>query len=173
MTSRHRVALDDPDLGYRVELVIDVEAGRLECEELTLRRIQGGEPITGSALRSVPVGLYVRRALQAPGVLLHQTGTSERSTTYSLPDPHALADAVTEQASRRSAEEALPLVAQVYREALASPDPGISRRPTATVAARLHYHRGHAARLVTQARKAGLLGPAHRNRGGESLPPPP
>lgn len=50
----------------------------------------------------------------------------------------------------------LEQIAELYRQAVVAGD----RAPTATVADQLDYSRSHTARLVSQARKAELLGPA-------------
>jgi hypothetical protein len=70
---------------------------------------------------------------------------------------------------RRPTADVLPKVAQIYRAALASDDEFEREAPTAAVAKRLNYSRGHASRLVSAARKQGLLGEARRGRSGEIL----
>jgi hypothetical protein len=57
-------------------------------------------------------------------------------------------------------------VAREYRRALANPQ--TRRRATQTVANKLGYERGHITRLLTEARKLGLLGPARRGQAGEA-----
>ena len=58
------------------------------------------------------------------------------------------------------------IVANLYRNAV---DDG-NRAPSKHVAEVLGYSRAHAARLVGQARKVGLLGPAQKGRAGEARP---
>jgi hypothetical protein len=71
----------------------------------------------------------------------------------------------------------LKTAAELYREAvswreLAKDDPSIDpdgwrRAPTAYVAHKLGYHRGHAGRLLTEARALNYLGPAKPGSAGE------
>lgn len=60
-------------------------------------------------------------------------------------------------------------VVDLYREAVAVGD----WHPTKTVAEGLGYSRGHISRLLSQARREGLLGPAHRGVAGEFEPTKP
>lgn len=59
------------------------------------------------------------------------------------------------------------VAAELYRDALARN----SKRPTAEVAERLDISRGYASKLLGQARKEGLLGPATKGQAGEAAAP--
>lgn len=141
-------------------MVVGAQDGRLACEWLRLDQRRCGPPVGTDALRSVTVEAYldaVRRQLLGSGsplLLAPVEGT-----------PGAFEPPTDEQ--RRPLLDTLPLVASLYREALRSADPRVAKAPTAYVAECLHYSRGHAARLVTQARTEGLLGMARGRRPGE------
>ncbi len=172
--------LDDPGLNALVSLTIEARSGRLVASSIVVAERGGGPPITGAALRAVPVESYVdlvRKAARtafglltadSPALVPTPAGTAEVSQGPPSDDQwdHFAA-------SQRGAptEDLLPAVARIYREALASPDPRVRNSPTAQVARQLHYHRGHAARLVTRARKEGLLRAARPGRAGEQPQP--
>ena len=60
-------------------------------------------------------------------------------------------------------------VAEAYRKALRSDDPGKYRRPTEAAAEALGYSRGHISRMLTQARRDGMpeIGPMRAPRAHE------
>jgi hypothetical protein len=144
--------------GVRVELTIEVDDhGVPQCTGLELRRQPGGEPITGEALRNVPVARLMREAIT-------QAASSERV-------PKVMTDSASVGATARIrargvslSDEHLREVAERYRAAL---DRGI-RSPTQTVANELNAPRSTVARWVATARERGLLGPAMRGRAGEA-----
>jgi len=170
LSSRMEAQVDDPALGYLVTLVVNAHEGRVVCESVTVHQRDNGPPVTGSSLRAVVVDGYVQLVIGAPAVVMKPIERTEESVTYRLLSGEELAD-VAGRGARRTADETLPAVVQVYRQALMDADPRVRSSPTATVARRLNYSRGHAARLVSQARTRGLLGPARRGRAGERQAP--
>ncbi|MGC2208169.1 MAG: hypothetical protein WA724_10030 [Candidatus Dormiibacterota bacterium] len=176
MVEGFQAEIADPELGCALSLTIGAHNRRLAIERAVFSLRENGLPLTGTRLRSAPLDAYlhaVRQGLENLG-----DGLLVRSQTRS---PNALVPYLTrpteEDWQRFQAEyrryhhsrELLPLAADAYRRALASPDPRVFRSPTAEVGRRLHRSRGHAARLVAMAREAGFLGPAFRGRSGEDV----
>jgi hypothetical protein len=167
--------VDDPEMPYLMTLVVRAQEGKLVCGEATIRQRLDGPPVTGAVLRSVVVDSYlrlIRQGLSEPArfggmVLIREVATTSESRIYEPPSQEDLVALSRTEHRRTSLDEMLPRVANAYREALA--DPVDAFAPTLSVARRLYVSRGHAARLVSQARKAGLLGPARRGIAGEVL----
>jgi hypothetical protein len=160
---RYVSKVDDPEFPYEVVAVVEIEDGQPHCRELRLRAVDGGPPITGSALRSIPLASYLERTLELQWLPYRkQAGTDcvELATSRDVKEGRR---------TRRPKDEVLPKVIEEYRRALADPDPAVRRAPTQAVADRLHYERGHVSRLLSEARKLGLLGSARRGRPGEVI----
>lgn len=179
LLQRFTADVDDRSLDCLVTLTIRAYRRRLAVESVIVRpRDPGAPPVTGTVLRALTLDAYVQEARrvieETPGLFLlaSVSNTSEHAVTWNLPSEEDLRSFETGQRRRRSTQELLPQVADVYRAALADRDPRVRAAPTEEVGLRLHFSRGHAARLVTAARKAGLLGPASRGRAGEHLPAP-
>lgn len=176
LANRATVGIDDPAVPYEIELTVAAVNRTLAAEDVRLRRRGDGPAVTSTALRGLVVETYIARVREEVGHahggawIKQVTEQTPTSTTYSLVNPDRWN--AFEHAQRRRDRPTPGLVAQLYRDALASPDPKDRKAPTATVARRLNYHRGHAARLVAQARAEGLLGPAHPGRAGEASPDP-
>ena len=164
--------IDDPSISFLVTLDVLALGGRLAASAVTVRRRAEGGPVTGSALRAVTVERYLqqtrdRLAKSSPPLVGKVRESQAGWRRWSPPSKAEWADFADGQRRRRRPEETLPAVAAAYREALASDDWEIRRAPTAEVGRRLNFSRGHAARLVSKSRKAGLLGPASQGRSGE------
>jgi hypothetical protein len=166
----------DPELGCDLSLTIGAHNRRLAIERAVFSVHEDGLPLTGTRLRSAPLHAYlqaVRQGLEDLGhglLVRNQTRSPNAGVPY-LTRPTEEDWQRFEAAYRRNhhSRELLPLAADAYRRALASPDPQVFRSPTAEVGRRLHRSRGHAARLVAMAREAGFLGPAFRGRSGEDV----
>jgi hypothetical protein len=174
------------------DLAIVVEQGRPVCSELTLRRSPGGPPLTGTVLRYLPIGDYVRRAADALGrwkirardpngpltlTVADEDGEPETHLLDAEPfdDEHVAVPiaggtltsdyrAATRAPRERGrvSDEMLRETANVYRAALAA-----GKRPTQAVTREMHVSRATAGRWVAQARKRGFLGPARPRVAGE------
>lgn len=170
---RFEVDIDDPDCDYALTLVIAARDRRLVVEHATVSARPEGPPVTSTGLRTITVDAYlslVRSELQALGggfLILRRTQVAPNVVSRSGVGADGWGDFAETQRRRRSTAEALPEVARIYREALGSTDPNMAATPTQHVADRLRYTRGHASRLVAQARSAGLLGKALKGRAGE------
>lgn len=166
----------DPELACDLSLTIGAHSRRLAIERAVFSLREGGLPLTGTRLRSAPLDAYlqaVRQGLEdlGDGLLVRSQARSPDAMVPYLTRPTE-ADwerFEAEHGRNHNSRELLPLAADAYRRALASPDPSVFRSPTAEVGRRLHRSRGHAARLVAMARDAGFLGPAFRGRSGEDV----
>ncbi|MGA8015887.1 MAG: hypothetical protein WCB85_08230, partial [Candidatus Dormiibacterota bacterium] len=171
LVERFRAEIADPSLHCDLTLTIGAHNRRLAIERAVFSIRDGGLPLTGTRLRSAPLDAYlqvVRQSLEElDEMLLARTQT--RSTNAMVPYLTRPSEEDWQRFQRENrrkhrSRELLPLAADAYRRALASPDPKVFRSPTAEVGRRLHRSRGHAARLVAKAREAGFLGPAFRGR---------
>jgi hypothetical protein len=168
--NRFTADVRDPALPYHVTMTLRARDGWLSCEAITLRETPDGPPVTGVALRSVIVDSYVRLIREEVGgaggaFLINKVTTRTEDTLAWEPPSEREWDALEAGQSRHKTKITTQLVAQSYREALA--DATTSRRATAAVAEHLHISRGHASKLISQARAEGLLGPAARGQSGE------
>lgn len=177
------VTIDDPDLEHLIELVVTATEGRLVADSITVRRRDHtSHAVDGEVLRGLPIASYVQQAVasyvqQAAASLdpdLHLfpariTRTDVGGILFKAlgPEEQLAAAQANQSSGRRGKAQTLAEVARLYREALAHPEAIVRDAPTQYVADRLPCSRGHASRLVTEARRAGQLGPARRNRAGE------
>jgi hypothetical protein len=171
-----RAEIEDPDLGCDLSLTIGAHNRRLAIERAVFAVREVGPPLTGTRLRSAPLDAYlqaVRRGLEELGdrlLVRNQTRLPDSQVPYlTRPTDEDWERFDSGRRRNHNARQLLPLAADAYRRALASPDPKLYRSPTAEVGRRLHKSRGHAARLVAMARDAGFLGPAFRGRSGEDV----
>lgn len=141
---------------YRVEVEVGVEDGRLVAESVTVSRRRGGPPVTGEAIRGIPVARMTHEA----GVMVRQVvdngDGSLTVTTRSLDDETA-----ERLRDNGPTAETLEWVAYLYRVALLRGDP-----PTQSVQESLDIPRSTAGRWVAAARSAGLLGPTEAGKAG-------
>lgn len=146
-------SFDDPSLSFTALLEVVVSAGDARVVKVVLERRDARERITSVGLRGIPLAAWVDQALRAAPDMSAKVSTD--AGTWSMP---------TMSGNRA---ELLQQVADAYR---ASVRQG-SRRPTADAARALARPRETVARLLVDARKAGLLGPAPgRGRSGEGEP---
>jgi hypothetical protein len=147
--------------GYDVTLGLSFSGGRYVCDRLTLARRPGGPPVTGEAVRAVPVARLLRWGVRH---LLMEV--VERGPDGSL-IAEPLGDMPADLAERGPTEISLRWVARVYTMAVACGDP-----PTAAVEKTLRLPRSTAGRWVSAARDRGYLGPTTPGKigGTESTP---
>lgn len=160
-------------------IVLDIEAsgGRLLARSVYIERRKAPGRVDGTALRQLPIEQYLSHALKAamgpptagglPLVrpVVMQTATSVTTRLTGTVENFESLNAG--QTRRRPGREAMERVVAAYKEALADPD--TSRSPTETARKKTGYTHGHVSRLLTQARKEGLLGPARPGRPGEVI----
>lgn len=129
--------------------------GRFVVESLTLKRVDGGPPITNEQLRLVPVAELVRKGIK------RAVEVSVRTSGVML----GLSSDWTDVAELRKAgatDETLQYVSARYRMAYACWDPA-----TDAVADAIGVSRATAGRWIAKARRAGYLGPAVGTKAGE------
>jgi len=174
LMNRFRAVISDPEVPCEITLTVGARDGWLACESVTLAAKDGGPAVTGAALRGITLALYMQRVRQelgeagGGGIINKLVDRTETVVVYEPPDLQEL-DGLDFAQIRRAVKAAKitpEMVASAYREAQASPDPGKNRRPTAAAAERLGISRGHASRLLTEARRKGLpgLGPTRPPR---------
>jgi hypothetical protein len=128
--------------------------------------------VVGIALRTAVLDSYLNRIREHLGahggefIVTKEVGRTETTRTFrgAREDEWRTFEATQKRDRPLDVAE----VADLYREAVGNADPEVSRAPTAAVARRLGVHRGHAARLVSRARREGLLGAALPGRSGEA-----
>lgn len=133
--------------GYDVHIQVVLNDGRYIATEVCVRQRDGGPPVTGEAIRRVPVANIIRRSL--PGAVTWVADKSDgviRSTDAAMPE-NVTAHGPT--------DEALTWVARAYRLALLLDMP-----PTKEVEASIGLPRSTAGRWVALARERGFLGPS-------------
>lgn len=175
----YSVVVDDRQLDAELELQVDAHDGRLAVRELVLRRRPGGPAPTAATLRSVALDSYLARSLeQLPPGQLGSARQLAGGHTFVSPargrqeeEVRKVRRASSSPSGAEVRRQQLERVAKHYRHALElQPDDDVAgwrRRPTQYVAHKEHVSRGRAGDLLTEARRAGLLGPARPGRAGE------
>jgi hypothetical protein len=172
LASRQTADITDPAVPYDIALTVAAQDGWLACESVTIKKRSGGPAVTPMAVRSMTLSVYVQRIREelgkvlGGGMVMKEIARGEGYVSHGFAVLHGQWVALDFAQRRRSSQLTTELVAAFYREALASPDPGQNRRPTAAVAERLNASRGHVSRLLTQARREGQpgLGPSRAPR---------
>lgn len=136
--------------GVDVELEVVPEGGRLVAQEVRVSRREGGPPVTGDAIRSIPIATLTKHAA------VHALTYKERDG-YTEWSPRLLTPEIIEQVRDNGPDAAsLEWVAYLYRVALLMGEP-----PTQAVAQALDLPRSTAGRWVAMARRRPeLLGPS-------------
>lgn len=176
---RFTAEIDDPELPFRLTMTVGARDRRLVVEQVTIAQRDGGQAVTSAGLRLVRVDAYLAAVRQNLGtyggafLLAQVRDRTESAVSWGLPSKEALERFEDGQRGSLTHQELLALAAHHYQEALASSDPKEFRKPTEAVAKRLHCTRGHASRLLSEARrtKPPLLGPAFKGRPGEDGTP--
>jgi hypothetical protein len=172
LMNRVRADITDPAVPYDITLTVSAQDGWLVCESATISRRADGPAVTPMAVRSMTLSLYVQRIREelgekwGAGLVMREVASGKGWRSFDLPAEPGQWDALDFAQRRHDAQLTTGLVAQCYRDALASPDPAQNSRPTAAVAERLQASRGHISRLLTQARQEGMpgLGPRRAPR---------
>jgi hypothetical protein len=142
---------------FTIALVVSIKDRQPICEEMTISR--GGSPVTASALREIPVASIIEMTMLGVfGRPFKYKGATRVPIT---------AQTVVEARSERLPRRVLmPRVVEAYRAAMA--DPSTRSKPILTVAEKLGgYQPAYISKLVSEARKEGLLGAAAVGRPGE------
>jgi hypothetical protein len=139
--------------GYDIEAVIalDADAERYVCQEFWMRQREGGPPVTGEAIRAVPIQQLVKTAIRLAH--LEKKGPADADGVV----PSGLVPGAKPPeglAKQGPTDEVLRWVAQTYNLAEVINEP-----PTKTVQDQLGISRATAGRWVAEARKRGLISP--------------
>lgn len=147
VTTTGRLSADDPPLD--VEIYVVPQDGRLVAHEVRVRRQPDGPPVTGEAIRSIPVAALTqyaaREVLRIVSIAANgettavRAGVPEEQVQYVR--DHGLTDKTIE------------IVAHTYRLALL-----MGNTPTKMVEEWLEIPRSTAGRWIATARERGLLG---------------
>lgn len=177
MTLANRVTaeIEDPALpDYAITVTVAARDGFIVAESITIAERPGGPLLASAAVRQTGLSLYVQRIReeiprQAPLFVLREVSRSEHAVTFTWPVGEGGEDWDAFAQIRRATRLTPEIAAEAYLEALASPDPEKNRKPTQAAAEKLGISRGHAGRLITEARKKGVPGlgpgrPARRKR---------
>lgn len=172
-----RAVVTDSKLpGYEIELEVEADEGQLVARQVVVRRGAGSAPVSGSTLRQLRVAEQIAHVLKAATELYDGDAPPIRPRVDSGPGwvTTRLAGSATEQerlrraqTGRRASDQVMQEIVAAYREAQG--DLLTSHHPTKAVAERLNYSKGHVSRVLSEARKAGLLGPARPGRPGEVI----
>ncbi len=136
--------------GYDVVIVVVPAAGRLVARSVEVRQRDDGPPVTGEAIRAVPVAGLVR---QASGHVLSVDSTHPDGQAHQLSRRTIDKAGVERLRQAGPTDETLDWVAYIYRLALMLGTP-----PTGTVERDLELPRSTAGRWVAMARERGFLG---------------
>lgn len=164
VTLRHRLTADieDPALpDYAITVTVNARDGFIVAESITVAERPDGPPLASAAVRQTGLSLYVQRIReeiprQVPLILMREKRRSEHAVVYTFAAAEEDWDSFAQL--RRATRLTPELAAEAYLEALESPDPDKNRKPTQAAAAKLGISRGHAGRLITEARKKGVPG---------------
>lgn len=169
LANRVVAQIEDPSVPYAITVTVAARDGFIIAESITVAERPGGPLLASAAVRQTGLSLYVQRIReeiprQAPMFLIHVERRTEHTVSFGFPPVQADWDAFAE--IRRATRLTPELAAEAYLEALASPDPALNRKPTQAAAEKLGISRGHAGRLITEARKKGVpgLGPGRPSR---------
>lgn len=157
LMNRFTADVRDPSLPYLVTMTIRARDGWLTPESIIISEQPNGPTISAGRLRAVTIDGYVSRIRQelealGGGPIIGRN----RQHVHTV-------SAVRRSTGKVTAQQA----ADAYRDALVNP--ATMRRATAAVGDTLGISRGYASRLLSEARKEGLLGPATKGQAGEAL----
>jgi hypothetical protein len=148
-------------LPYRLELRVVHEDGRFVVDQLTVKRREGGPPVTTEGLREVPVAAFLRLAVESNVMRVGPTIRDGNRSSWKLTWASPLALSERAKGGGGPSDEDLRTVAALYQVAYAT-----GQAPTKLVMNRLDLPRSTASRWVRMARDRGLLGPATPRKAG-------
>ena len=149
-------------LPYRLELRVVHEDGRFVVDQLTVKRREGGPPVTTERLREVPIAALLRLAVESNVVRVSREATRDGDTSsWELRWASPLALSERAKGGGGPSDEDLRTVAALYQVAYAT-----GQAPTRLVMNRLELPRSTAGRWIRMARDRGLLGPATPRKAG-------
>lgn len=147
MLSPVKVIAEDCN-GYDVELEVVPQNGRLSARKVTVKQRPDGPPVTGEAIRSIPVAGLASAA--ARHVMVAETGDDGRTWLSERPLTPEIKERIRTEGL---GDFALSWVAYLYRLALL-----IGAPPTKEVEQALGLSRATTGRWIAAARERGYLG---------------
>jgi hypothetical protein len=145
---------------HDVEITLGSDRGRAVARAITVRQREGGDPVTGEALRQVRVAALVREAVRrSKGGQVGMTEEGRRLWEAGV-YPYSDED-LKRMRSNGPTDETLKTVAWVYRMAHA-----VGEAPTAAVEEVFELPRSTAGRWVSLARKRDFLGRGRPGKAG-------
>jgi hypothetical protein len=140
-------AAENPPLDVEIDVV--PEDGRLVAQEVRIRRQPDGPPVTGEAIRSVPVAALTQWAAKE---VLRIVGIADNGEISAVPAgvPEEQVQYVRDHGLT---DKTVEIVAHTYRLALL-----MGNTPTKMVEEWLELPRSTAGRWIATARERGLLG---------------
>lgn len=149
VTATGQPATGDPPLDVEIDVV--PEDGRLVAQEVRVRRQPDGPPVTGEAIRSVPVAALTQWAAKE---VLRIVGIADNGEIRAVP-AGVPEDQVQYVRDHGLTDKTVEIVAHTYRLALL-----MGNTPTKMVEEWLDVPRSTAGRWIATARERGLLGKA-------------
>jgi hypothetical protein len=149
VTATGRLNVEDPPVDVEIDVV--PEDGRLVAQEVRVRRRPDGPPVTGEALRSVPVGALTQWAARE---VLRIVSIADNGEISAVPAgvPEEQVQYVRDHGLT---DKTIEIIAHTYRLALL-----MGNTPTKMVEEWLELPRSTAGRWIATARERGLLGKA-------------
>lgn len=163
------IKVDDEGVAYDLEMTVAMVHGAPVCTALTATQRPGGPPVTRQGLNSLPLNRIVREAVamgawrkvaEGPGFTACDfmvPGTAEDALRAMPGGRHRPADPGTQDQRMRDAVKA-------YKELTGSGH----TRPKPVIARSMGFTVSYVSKLLTRARREGLLGPARSGRAGEA-----
>jgi hypothetical protein len=145
--------------GLKVTLVVEIKDRQPCCAQLTVESVHQRAPVTGTTLREIPLAAIMDHVIS--GVF----GTPFR---FEGPKrvPISTQQSIDARSDRMPRRVLMPKVVDAYREAMANP--ATRAKPILTVAEQLGgYQPAYISKLVSEARREGLLGRARPGIAGE------
>jgi hypothetical protein len=155
----YSVTIDDPRLPCIVTLDVKTGPRGPECRSAHFHSRDGDPSLSSSVLRAIPIAGMLKHTLPA---MLATRGGIALAPELNEEEETALVDDLNRAYARRGArEDMVEQAAVIYRANVSL------GAPTVAVAEELKYSRSQASRLIREARRRGLLGPATPGRAGE------
>lgn len=143
-----------------LDLTLNGDVGGVQ-NALAFRRLQieshNGGPITSRTLRQLPLGTYLRLIFE--DLKANHPYFVHSASRTGPPGSLSPATAANIEAARVNMKKSdlLPAAAAAYNRGQSDPDPKRRRRAIELAAIELGYSRGHTSRLISEARRLGML----------------
>jgi len=147
--------------GFDVTALVVYDGERLVVDSLTVSRREGGEPVTGEALRKITIQAMLRDNLRAATRIRGGAGADLPAGTVARGQGMISEDDADRLRDSGPVPETLAWVARIYRAADVVGDP-----PTKAVRETFGISQSTAGNWIGRARSAGLIPPVRREGDG-------